>query len=248
MSSDIISHLQLDKEFTSSRVIVAKEIGGCDSSFIVNCVLGHCIKNNYGVLVVSVHNFPSHYQNVGHKMNYNLQKNMELGLIQFLNVGEENVNLIMMNEDLSIHNIFLGIKEKFLAMKESYSSVNIIIDGISHLFDLNFTLREVNNFCKDIIALVRNYSNSFVLYHCNVTYEDDVSFVLSNLLSHKAYSVVEVESLPSGLSADVSGHLTIKYPGQKFDNEHIFTLDLKPSRYLFKLFDRGVKLFAPGTV
>ncbi|XP_049869274.1 elongator complex protein 6 [Pectinophora gossypiella] len=248
MSSDIISSLQLDKDFGGSRVIVAQEINGCDSSFIVSCTLGHCIKNKKPVLIMSTHNSITHYQNVGLKMNYNIQRHIDNGLIQTYNLSGENVNMLMSNENVSLKVVLNEIKKIVSSMKEKHGSVNIIIDGVSHLFDLQYTLKEVNEFCKHLIAIIRGCENSFLLCLCNVASEDDVTHVMANLLSHKAHTVLEIESLSSGWSADVSGHLSIRHPGQKFQDEHTFTMDLKPAHYLFKLFDRGVKLFAPGTV
>ncbi|KAJ2946039.1 hypothetical protein O0L34_g4958 [Tuta absoluta] len=246
MSADIIVNLQLDKELPSSRVIAAKEFNGCDSSFIVSCVLGHCIKNKKAVIVVSMHNFLSHYQNAGLKMNYNLQKQMENGLIDFYNYGQEKLNNLMCNEITTVDTLLNNLEEKLNEMKKKYENVNIIFDGLSHLFDLQFSLKEVNMFCKKVIENVQNQNGSFVLFHLNV--EDDVTHAMASLLSHMAYTVVDVESLASGWSTDVSGHLTITHPGQKFTDEHMFNMELKPSKYLFKLFDRGVRLFAPGTV
>lgn len=246
MSSDIVSILQLDKELISHRLIVAKEMNGCDSTFLISCVLGHCIKNKFAILVVSTHNSQLHFQNVGVKINYNLQKHIDSGLINFYNAGEVVVNSFVENQVISLDDVFLDIKERMLAIREKHGTVNVIVDGISHFFNLQYSLKDVNKFCKDVISLGRE-DNSFMLFHTNVV-DDDVTNVLANLLSHKAQIVVTVESLSSGWSADVSGHLTVTYPGKKFEIEHMYNMDIKSSRYLFKLFDRGVKLFAPGTV
>ncbi|XP_063533931.1 uncharacterized protein LOC134744155 [Cydia strobilella] len=247
MASDIISSLHLDKN-TTSRVIVAKEINGCDSSFITSCILGNCIKSKQAVLFIATHNSLLHYQNVGLKMNYNLQKHVDAGLVHFLKLDEELVNLLMANEEKSLENIFTSINQIVQTLKLNNNVVHIILDGVSHLFDMQYTLRNVNKFCNQLIQLNRGNIASFVLFHCNVAHEEDVTHVMANLLCHTAHTILEVRNLLSGLSADVSGHLTIKYPGHKFEDEHINTIDMKPSRYLFKLFDRGVKLFAPGTV
>lgn len=245
MSSDIVSILQLGKE-TSGSLIVAKEINGCDSTFLTSCVLGHCIKNKCATLVVSMHNSQLHFQNVGVKLNYNLQKHIDTGIVNFYNAGDVILNSLVENREKSLDNVFCDIKEIILAIRVKHGTVNIIIDGISHFFNLQYSLKDVNKFCKDVITLCRD-DNSFMLFQTNVV-DDDVTNVFANLLSHKAHIVVTVESLSSGWSADVSGHLTVTYPGKKFESEHMYNMDIKPSRYLFKLFDRGVKLFAPGTV
>lgn len=246
MSSDIVSILQLDKELDSRRLIVAKEINGCDSTFLISCVLGHCIKNKTAIFIISTHNSQLHFQNVGVKINYNLQKHIDSGLVNFYNAGEQIVNSYIDNQEISLDNVFLAIKDRILTLREKYGTVNVIVDGVSHFFDMQYSLRDVNKFCKDVISLCRD-DNSFIFFHTNVV-DDEVTTILSNLLSYKAHTVVSVESLSSGWSADISGHLTVTYPGRKFETEHMNNMDIKPSRYLFKLFDRGVKLFAPGTV
>lgn len=245
MSSDIINLLQLDK-LLSSRVIVVKEINKCDGSFITSCVLNHCIKNKFAVFVISTHNSLQHYQNVGLRINYNLQKHLETGLVDYFNLGEYCINNLLNSQQLP--NLLIEMRQKILSMQEKYEMVNVIIDGVSHLFDLGYQLKQVNEFCQQLIKFVTNHNNSFVICNCNEANEDDVTSLISNLLAHKAYTVLEVENLPSGLSADVTGHLTAKYPGLKFDKDHLYGMDIKSNQYLFKLFDRGVKLFAPGTV
>lgn len=245
MSSDLVSLLQLDKAL-SSRVIVVKEINRCDSSFITSAVLNYCIKYKSAIIIVSTHNSLQHYQNVGLKMNYNLQRYIDTGLVDYINIGEFCINSLLSENKLP--DFLLEVKDRVSMMREKHDTVHVIMDGISHLFDLNYTLREVNMLCHELIKFVTDYNHSFILFHCNEAIEDDVTSKMSNLLSHKAHTVLEVENLPSGWSTDVSGHLTIRYPGLKFENEHLYNMDIKPSRYLFKLFDRGVKLFAPGTV
>uniref|UniRef100_S4PWR9 Elongator complex protein 6 n=2 Tax=Pararge aegeria TaxID=116150 RepID=S4PWR9_9NEOP len=182
-------------------------------------------------------------------MNYNLQKSIDVGLIHFYDAGQELVNNILENLDNSSQDFLYKITEKMSYMSQQYGSVNVIFNGVSHLFDLQFNLRQANKICKGIIDLVRSYNNnSFALFHCYVAMDDDATNLLANLLSHKAEILAEVESLSSGLSSDVSGHLTFKYLYQKYQRDHLYSLEPKMSQYLYKLFDRGVKLLAPGTV
>ncbi|XP_013199770.2 elongator complex protein 6 [Amyelois transitella] len=247
MATDIVSLLQLENGF-SGRVITVKEIMNCDSSFIISCILSHCIKNKSAVVLVSAHNSLSHYQNVGIKMNYSLQKHIDSELIKFCDLGHEYADYLINDKNGSIDNFITKVTEIMTQMQDKYETVNIILDGITHLFDMDYNVRDVNLFCKEIVKKARsNNSKSFVIFHCNVASDDDVSNVIANLLSHKSDLLLEVENLPSGWSTDVSGHLTIKYIGKKFEPDHLFS-NLKSNKYLFKLFDRGVKLLAPGTV
>ncbi|CAH2106417.1 unnamed protein product [Euphydryas editha] len=248
MSSDILSSFQLDKDLDSSKTIVVKEINGCDSSFITSCVLGHCVRNKNAVFVLSTHNSLQHYHNVGLKMNYNLQKSIESGLTYFYDAGEELVNSLLENSCQPAQEFWIKIKELLLEMYNKFNSVNVIFDGVSHLFDLQFNMRQVNEICKELIELIRSFNNSYLIFQCNVASDDDFTYILANLLAHKADILAEVESLSSGLSADVSGHLTIKYLSNKYESDNMYNFEIKSSQYLFKLFDRGVKLLAPGTV
>ncbi|CAG4979888.1 unnamed protein product [Colias eurytheme] len=246
--SDIITSLHLDRETQTHKIIVAKELNGCSSSFITSCVLGHCIKTRRPVFIISMHNSKDHYQNVGLKMNYNLVRNIESGLIQFYNAGEELTNAVLANDQMSASDFITKMLKQIDCMHEANSSVNIIFEGVSHLFDLGYSLKDVNFICKEMIDHVRVYDNSFVLFHCNAACESDETHVLANLLAYKSHVLVEVDHLASGWSADVSGHITFKYPSRKFESEHTNKLEQKPSHHLFKLFDRGVKLLAPGAV
>ncbi|CAK1547183.1 unnamed protein product [Leptosia nina] len=246
--SDVITSLHLDKGVVTHKLIAVKELNGCDSSFIISCLLGHCIRNKNALLVVCLHNSQEHYHNVGLKMNYNLNKNVESGLIHFYNAGEELTRAILDSNSISANIFCTKLKEQIDKIKKNYNSVNIIIEGVSHLFDLEFSLREVNYICKEIINLVRDYDNSFLLMQCNAACDNDETHVMANLLAYKVHVLVEVDHLASGWSTDVSGHITFKYPSRKFEKEHKHKIELKPSHHLFKLFDRGVKLLAPGAV
>lgn len=248
MASDIVTTLELDKKSLSSKTFVIKEINGCDSSFVASCVFGHFIRVKSPVLIISSHNSIKHYHNVGLKMNYNLNRGIESGFINFYDIGKEYVNKVITNEGLPIETIYKNIKEKIELIQKQFNVVNIVFDGVSHLLDMQYNLREVNFICTNIINLVRSYSSSILIFHCNVAQEHDVTCILANLLSHKAHTILEVEHLASGLSNDVSGHLTLQYPGRKFEDDRMFSMDPNATQYLFKLFDRGVKLLAPGTV
>ncbi|XP_041978486.1 uncharacterized protein LOC121732609 [Aricia agestis] len=247
MSSDIITNLELDKLGETGKIILVKELKGCDSAFITSCVIGNCIKNKSALLIITTHNTLKHYHNVGLKMNYNLQKAVDSGLINFYDVGQEIAENVLINENSFKESIINNIKKRFESLREKYDSVNIIVDGLSHLFDAQMKLKEVNRISEEIIKLVQPHS-SFLIIHCNVAASHDVTETMANLLSHKSQIVVEMESLTSGLSADVSGHLTIKRPGLRFETDNMYVMQQKPLQYLFKLFDRGVKLLAPGTV
>nr|XP_032520746.1 uncharacterized protein LOC116772619 [Danaus plexippus plexippus]XP_032520754.1 uncharacterized protein LOC116772619 [Danaus plexippus plexippus] len=247
MTADILTSLELDKVLQSNKVLVIKEINGGDSSFITSCVLGHCIRNKNATLLISTHNSLVHYHNVGLKMNYNLQKSVDSKIINFYDLGNELVSNMFEDKDSSLE-FMCKIKEQIKAMYDKNGTVNVIFDGVSHLFDLELTLKDINSLCKDVIDLLHSYNNSFLIFHCNVSHCDNVTNVLANLLSHKSHILVEVESLPSGLSSDVSGRLTIRYLYRKFQSVNLHIFDQKSSQYLFKLFDRGVKLLAPGTV
>ncbi|OWR47011.1 DID protein [Danaus plexippus plexippus] len=180
-------------------------------------------------------------------MNYNLQKSVDSKIINFYDLGNELVSNMFEDKDSSLE-FMCKIKEQIKAMYDKNGTVNVIFDGVSHLFDLELTLKDINSLCKDVIDLLHSYNNSFLIFHCNVSHCDNVTNVLANLLSHKSHILVEVESLPSGLSSDVSGRLTIRYLYRKFQSVNLHIFDQKSSQYLFKLFDRGVKLLAPGTV
>lgn len=247
MASDLLACIQLDKQSMASQVLVAKEISGCDSSFITSCILGHAIKNKSPVLLVLIHNSLSHYQNVGVRMYYNIKNSINSGQVDVFDFAEEVESVLLRSKHNTLDNIFSKISDKIIQMQDKHHQVSVIVDGVSHLFDLQYSIKEINQFCRQIVKAVR-HRNGFVLFHCNVAIEDDTTQVLSNLLSHMAHTILQVESLPSGRSADVSGHLKVTYPSRKFDEKILFNMNLEPSQFLFKLFDKGVKLFAPGTV
>lgn len=248
MSSDIVSLLGLDKGRPQGQIILVKEINGCDSSFITSCIIGQQIKSKSSVLLITWHNMFTHYHNIGLKLNYNLSRSIEGGTVDLFNAGELLVNNVLDSKELPLNTIFLKIKERVVTLLQKHNSVCIMFEGFSHLFDLAYSLRDVNSFVRDIIYFVRELSNSFVVFQCNMASNEDVTSVMSNMMSHMADTILEVANLTTGLSADVSGHLNLKHPVQKFDPQHVSLMEVKSSCYHFKLFDRGVKLFAPGVL
>lgn len=247
MSSDIIPILHLDKDIFRGQVVLIKEINGCDSSFIISCVLDHQIKIKSATVLITFHHSLNHYQNVGLKMNYNIKKCIDSQFIKYSNVGQHIVNSLLQQNKLSLDDIFYKIKNDIIILLEKHDSVCILFEGISHLLDLKYDIREVNIFLRNIIKFVRS-NNAYIVFQCNVANEEDVTHVMANLLSHMAHTVVEVGNLSTGLSTDISGHLIVRYPYEKFKTENVSILDFKPSCYHFRLYDRGVKLFAPGVI
>lgn len=245
MSSDIITILHLDKDL-NGQVVLVKERNGGDSSFIVSSLLGHQVKNKIPTLFITCHNNFMHYQNVGLKMNYNLKRSIQSNLIDYYNLGEEIVNNILNNKKVDLDDIFNVIQEKVSKLKQEYNFVHIVFDGVSHLCDLHYGLKDIVIFVRNISKLVCNCNNSFLFLQINIASDDDVTFLLGNFMSHISYTCVDVLNLQTGLSADVSGHLVIKHPGEKFDIELMSDMGPKALLYHYKLFDKGVKLFAPG--
>ncbi|KAG7302665.1 hypothetical protein JYU34_012616 [Plutella xylostella] len=246
MASDILSILKLDPATTSSsggKVIVAKELNGCESTFIISSFFGEYYRSSTHTLLVLLHNPLSHYQNVSLRMNYNLQKLIDSGHLEVCDLAKESVdNLLTGNSQLK--DMGAKVMDKLTEMKKKCGEVTVIVDGLSHLFDLEYSLSEVNEFCRSVIRS-RGEGRSHVVLHCHVASEDHVTNTCANMLCHMADTVVVVENLSSGLSADVSGHLKVTYPGQKFVDD---VIDIKSVQYLFRLFDKGVKVFAPGCV
>ncbi|XP_050667220.1 uncharacterized protein LOC126966945 [Leptidea sinapis] len=245
--SDIISILKLDQRHISN-VIVAKELNHCDSSFITSCVLGHCIKTGSSVFVICLHSTTPHYESVGMKMSYNLQKSINSGLIKFFNLDMMDVGLGLQTNCLVSPEKFITQAKRYLeAMKNKHLHVNIIFEGVSHLFDIGYSLKEIHFICKELVDITRK-DKSFLLLNCNVANEGDETHVLANLLAHKSDVAVDINQLSSGWSIDVTGNINVVYPSRKFNSDYVYNLDPKPSHHLFKMFDRGVKLLVPGTL
>lgn len=249
--------LGIDKVNMDGKTIFIKENHPVDANFVLQAVLSHCSKeeNNIKTCILLFHNSIGHFHNVGMKLGYNLKKLCEsrFKVIEPLKEMSENLSKINTESDDFIKNLIDVIKtnclkrtdEKKVPLQKFY----LIIDDLSHLFDLGMSFENVWNFIRCLRSFV-NLEPRFSLCisshaYKNVNDETCQSNLIATGLEYFADLVVNVQPLETGYSRSVTGKMIISW------KSHTERLKFKwPEEivFLYKLFERQVKLFAPGSL
>lgn len=254
MAQNIISSLELDKESLDGKVIIINENSGCDANFFFSCLMSKQIKEGGGICLVNVHNDFNHFHNIGLKIGYNLNKLKDVGSIHnidFLqmvsdavsnNVYDKCIDLTSDNESSS--SLYKLIENTLFTLHKTHKSVCIIIDDITNFLNLNYTMSDINKFVQKCKSLTLQNTSSFIM-GLHTTSTNNPNYAMIRMFYYIADIVCEVSPLSTGRSVDVSGSFKIIRP---WINDDLMTLNKNTSMnyYLFKLFDRGVKVFAPG--
>ena len=123
----------------------------------------------------------------------------------------------------------------------------VIIDKLSLLISLGFPLGRIIKFTRDLQFQLQASSASMVTLVRSSTkkqknnYEqDEMADRLSAYLSHTSHLNIIVTPLNTGKSADVSGNLSYTWADQIVSKKEVH-------RYHFRVDDKDIKVFAPGT-
>ncbi|KAK2586289.1 hypothetical protein KPH14_001542 [Odynerus spinipes] len=258
--------LGIDRVDMRGKIVLIEEQHGCDANFLVSALISNALKKNYGLCFVLFHNTFDHYHNISMRTGYNLTALKEKGKVAVVESMKElvcNINAMCMdidkkvqnsNEDNKcsgmnvVHNLFKLLKESYNEVEKESESVLIIIDDISHLFDLGLSLRDSLYFVRYIRSLMESHSTTQLCIVAH-TYEGDlqscVPDVVCNSLKYMAHLILVVEPLKTGHSSDASGKVTVCWNIDSVRSEYHWT---ERMIYLYKLLDWHVKIFAPGAM
>ena len=252
MASSVCSVLGIDKEDLTGKLIAVEEYHGSNGNFVLSCIIAEQIKKDCGICLMTLHNTFEHYHHVGTKLGYNLQQLEEKGSVQKIDVLQllsssfnTSESYLLKNSEDIVNSLFLMIKEKLEKLMETKKMVCLVIDDVSDILSLGVPVKDVLSFlqyCRVLLELLHGLS-FVVLTH--IYEEDEEQCLVAANISHVANKVVTVSSLKTGQSVDVSG--IMKISNKNLDTS-VRELDWnKQNIYHFKLLDRQVKVFAPGT-
>lgn len=258
----VCNTLGIDRVNMDGKMILIKEQHGTNANFLVNAVLSNVLKKGNAVCLVHCHNTFGHYHNVGTRFGYNLlslKAKGQITLVEPMKIvasniadiyegsvdGENIIADIISREHVDIvHKLFTCIREKYEEAAKFNTSVVLIIDDISHLFDLGLSVRDVMCFIRYLRSFMASYSTSqlCILVH---TYQEDPKIsdidMVANCLEHMTHLCTTTKPLMTGYSGDASGKLTIHWR-----RDSIRSKWAEKTKCLFKLLDWQVKLYAPG--
>ncbi|XP_063995892.1 elongator complex protein 6 [Diachasmimorpha longicaudata] len=160
---------------------------------------------------------------------------------------EDNVipDAMKLDEHLVRH-LFVALKAKYFEVSKVRESVTVIIDDLSHLFDMNLSLTDVWTYVKYLRSLMQFEPKMSVcimthMYRTNTDSCQPDNIVIG--LRRMAHLTIMVEPLSTGHANDISGKLTVIWRIDSIRKKHLW-----PERmtYLYKLMDRQIKVFTPG--
>lgn len=258
---DVREAIGIDKVDMSGNLIFVEEHHKADANFIFHAITSHCMEKNHIICHVLFHNTFGHFHNVGMKLGYNLKKfqNTRIKVIEPLKLVIKNIQTDSESEekllDFSSSNNHLVrqlaqiIQNKCISIeKESMDQkVYIIIDDLSHLFDLGLSMEDVWLF----IRYLRTFVNEEPLLtlcigsHIYKTCDDNcLPNLAAVIIKQFADLVINVQPLETGFSKSASGKMIVHW--NALNERHKFKWP-EEMIYLYKLLDREVKLFEPGS-
>lgn len=248
MANDVLSVLHLDKESLCNKVIVIGECQDTDTIFFHCSLIAKQLKDKGAVCFVNFHNDSEFYNKVCRKMGYNLSDLLETGSLKFIDCvshindslrGIEDATINFLKDPNALDKLFSIIELSVLELITNHSSVLILIDDLTHLFDLNYNANSINLFYQRCKCLVFKHPQCSLEVGVHIVSEYHQSNILYNAISHMSTISCKTTSLKTGRSLEVTGNLSIA----KSSSDQCINMQ----NYHYKLYDRGIKVFAPGS-
>ena len=239
-------HLGIDKENLAHETIVISD-KDIDGNFLLHHFLSHCINNNGKVCLLGFNQTLTHYTNASQKLGVNLQKFIDKNNFIFIDVLKLIFDgFICGDNDAS--SLFTDVNQPEFSLQPLLDLIMvnitddmpmmILLDDMCSLVNIGVPVQVIADFIHYCKTLTLHKVLSFVfLTHLG---EDPDYLLLQSWLKYYATIEIDVRSLKTGYSKEISGEMCILRRTPK----HSSTI-LK--RLHFKLLDKDVKFFAPGT-
>lgn len=275
MTDAVCSALGIDRVDMRGKLGLIEEQHGSDANFLVNSVLSRALENGQDVCLVLFHNTFGHYHNIGMKLGYNLNVLRERGQVTVVEpmkmiasdieeLGHDSIdaaNVIFRRsvkpaepstrssltlDTGMLRRLVLPLWRKCLEVADTTKSVVMIVDDLSHLFDLGLSLQDVWYYVKYLNSLM-NHAPTLSLWIMTHTYKADPETCQPDMiavgLKHMAHLVITVQCLSTGRPNDSVGRMCVWWKVFAIRGKYNWA---EKTTYLYKLSDRQIKVFAPG--
>uniref|UniRef100_A0A1B6CDG3 Elongator complex protein 6 n=1 Tax=Clastoptera arizonana TaxID=38151 RepID=A0A1B6CDG3_9HEMI len=253
MSASLISSIGLEEQDFIDKFIFVSEEQNSDANFVVSSWIMKAIQEESNVVLLTLHNSFSHYQNVILKQGCNLtalQESDRLVVIEpmknivksLMDQIEDELNFYELKGDNGLKHLFLNL-ENIIKTKWNNRKVYLIIDDTSDFLALGIQTKDLIIFLKYCLNLRNYYKNITIVVCSHFSQNNEQQQVLVNAMNHISDIRISVSGLKTGFSADVTGCIAIS-------RKNILKQELwyKPNIFHFKLNDRHIKVFAIGSV
>lgn len=248
MYTSFNTHLGVDNEPLSNEMIVITD-KNIDGNFLLHHFISNALGNDERVCLFGFSQTFTHYLSACHKIGLNLQKYVDSKHFVFIDALQWIFDGFITQKD---NNIFTNIKDSKFSLKpildviinntSDYQGPSIVLfDDISSLINIGILVQPISNLIHYCKTLTHQNDISFVvLAHIDEDRDDPDYALLHEWLRRYATLEINVSSLKTGYSRDLSGEMNI------LRKSHLQYSTLSKKLH-FKLHDKDVKFFAPGT-
>ncbi|KAG7174632.1 elongator complex protein 6-like [Homarus americanus] len=242
-------------------LILISETATTSASGLLTHFLASGVTNSHPVCFLTMQHTWGHYCNIGSKLGFNLKQHSDQSTIkvieglkllnEVLDGGIEDIEdhpfaFILKTCEDPLRNLYKLIKQTVQPWRDDCKYFLIIIENITSLLNLGIQTKDIaifSHYCKNLIHIGPNNASDSLIVVTRDDEKDEDASSLTKIISHSAVMHMSLRGLSSGLSREVHGDLKITVfnglgPHQCLPVVHYFQ---------FKLEDKNMKLFAPGT-
>lgn len=224
MANDVCTSTGLDStELTGKLVQVAVEHGS-DASFLLCSLMWKAVQEGASLCLLALHNNKTHYHNVGKRLGLDLRSAVILE--PFRMYAEESGDFagLDMSDDANMKRLFLDVKR---SLDELSAPKCLVVDDLCDLLSLGGSVQQVLVFLRHCRLLVDLDSSTSLVVG---THRSQDRNLVATATAHMADCRLSVAPLRTGFSSEVTG-----------------TVQVDSRLFHYKLTDRQVRVFAPGS-
>lgn len=249
MADAVAKALMLDKiPIDRKTVLILQHSSG--SPFLHSLLL-NSTRQARKVCLVAFSQSADYYHSVGTRLGWNFNSLLNSGNAEFIG-GLEALRNVIRSPEISNSFDFIVSTNSSNPLSSLFSSieavmkkwsgypVSLVIDELDCLSSLGISHKDVMNFFQNCHSLVQSSLFHSLVVSVGITSTDKEIVQLSSLLCHWSDLVLTERGLETGKSKELTGTLGV--------NWNISSLNTEEQRFQFKCFDRGIRVFAPGTL
>ncbi|XP_060756992.1 elongator complex protein 6 isoform X1 [Neoarius graeffei] len=263
MFAELNSILNTSPDDVTQREFILLSDRKADASFLIHHFLSFYLKAGCKVCFVGLVQSFSHYSAVAQRLGVNLAQERQKGRLVFVEALKASA-AVMLNESSSdaaqlfdyLRSPVPELRALFEFVRASLSQAEadssrppvLIVDDVSVFLSLGVSVRAVLDFTHYCQAFVCSQLQGCVvtLVRCDDCEDDDEeenesSSRLLRALSHQCTLSLSVEGLQTGYCRDIHGQVKIWWRGTGEN------LQSQRKIYQYKVYDKSVSFFAPGT-
>ncbi|TFK37565.1 hypothetical protein BDQ12DRAFT_607492 [Crucibulum laeve] len=213
------------------------------ADFLLHRSFAEHVKSAKGAknIVLSVSDSIARWKSIALKSNLNLAQYLASGSLEFVDVSSHIQVPTGRSDQPNLHSLFNIIQP--LLEKSDHGLALVILDDISTLEWIGFSLLDITRFTRALRAACLQIGATLIIRHHIVTpgEPDDMFRYLLQICTYR----LEVQPLSSGRSGTVSGEIALHSgPGTIVDGQKLIPRSLALQ---YKLTDNGPTFFEKGT-